>query len=353
MLRTVARICWQRLPGPVSVSSRLTLSAPCQLGEVMASVRAGIARLVNMFWVLLQNLRFLNVVRRQQADVVWIRGSKGILFAGLGTWLSGKPLIWDVDYELPSVGMVRWLHRFGLWAARCVVCQYQSAPESIFGETLAKSRHGKLHSIIPGIELDRLEQGGARRGRGQDSRYLILQVGTVCERKNQLFLVEVIARLKARLPGWTIEWQIAGEVRDEEYARQIREAAQALGVSAEVRFLGWRQDVQELMAGADVLVMPSFDEGVPNTVQEAMYLGVPVVASPVGGIPEIIRHGATGWIAALDDPGQWEEALVTCAVHPDTVVQVTRAASDYAARCFTTSHWGAEYLDLIRKIRAR
>lgn len=318
--------------------------------------RGGAARLVNLFLVLLQNLRFWRVVRRERADVIWIRGSKGILFAGLGAWLSGKPLVWDVDYELPSVGWLRWLHRLGLWASQCVVCQYAQAPERIFGSELTARYRHKLHSIIPGIELERLDKGVCRahpRSGTDESTYVILQVGTVCDRKNPRFLVEVVARLKECLPGRRIEWQLAGEVRDAGYARQLRDAALEWGVASELRFLGWREDIQDLMAAADVLVMPSLDEGVPNTVQEAMYMGLPVIASPVGGIPEIIRHGETGWVLSLDEPQAWVEALAICAREPATVERVTGAAVADAECHFATAHWGERYLALIRETLTR
>jgi len=99
--------------------------------------------------------------------------------------------------------------------------------------------------------------------------------------------------------------------------------AQALQVSAngKVKFLGWRDDIGEIMSVFDMLVLPSLNEGMGRVLVEAMAAGKPVVASRVGGIPDLVRHGETGYLVPpadekaladgikklLDDPGKaWE-----------------------------------------------
>jgi glycosyltransferase involved in cell wall biosynthesis len=83
----------------------------------------------------------------------------------------------------------------------------------------------------------------------------------------------------------------------------------ALGLDARVRFLGRVDDVAELLAGADVCVMPSRHEGLGVAALEAMAAGVPVVASRVGGLPEAVVDGATGCLVAPDDASALADAL--------------------------------------------
>ena len=243
--------------------------------------RGGLSRLWLLVLLLLQNTRILKVVHEVGADVVWLRGSKGILFAGVGSLLSRRPVVWDVDYELPSVGLVRRLHRFGLWLASAVVFQYRRAPEVIFGTELASQYRKKFSSIIPGIDLERLPGDRVRDScpLGVKPPAVILQVGTVCERKNQCFTAEVLAIVKELAPDLQFEWHIAGGPGDETYSEQLRKVISTRELEPFTRFLGWRDDIVSLMSSADLLIMPSQDEGVPNTVQEAMYMGTPVVVS--------------------------------------------------------------------------
>lgn len=76
-----------------------------------------------------------------------------------------------------------------------------------------------------------------------------------------------------------------------------------------IQFLGMREDVQHLMAGADIFVMPSRNEALPMALIEAMGAGLPVVASEVGGIPEVVEDGRQGWLVAPDDPRALADAL--------------------------------------------
>jgi len=296
-------------------------------------------RLKALFSLLVQNLGIARKIRKHGADVVWIRGSKGIAFAGLGALLSRRPLVWDVDYELPSRGVVRWLHRLGLWAAKRVVFQYSAAPDAIFGLELAARYRQKFRTIIPGIDLPSLEPFRAKRmarERREGDPFVILQVGTICDRKNQQLLVDAVGRVRQARPDAPIRVQLAGGVFEEAYAEALNDKIDAARLSEDVEFLGWRSDVHELMAEADVLAMPSRDEGVPNTVQEAMGIGLPVLVSEAGGMPEIVTEGETGWILGMDSPESWADRIGWCLENRKQLDEVGQNAAVYALERFGT-----------------
>lgn len=95
-----------------------------------------------------------------------------------------------------------------------------------------------------------------------------------------------------------------GPLRD-----QLEQLSRALGIDEHVTFLGYRQDVLSLMARSDVLVLSSVQEGLPNVILEALALGKPVVATHVGGVPEVIRSGETGVIVPPEDPRGLADAI--------------------------------------------
>lgn len=296
-----------------------------------------------------QNLRLLGCISKKNGGVVWLRGSKGVAFGALGVFLSRRPLIWDVDYELPSRGVVRWLHRLGLWVSSAVVFQYSNAPDQIFGDELAASYREKFRAIIPGIDLPSLRPFAEQRKENVltgGGPFVLLQVGTICDRKNQALTLDALkfAREQGLEGSWEL-WLAYYEIQDAGFEERLR----ANGLENNVKLLGWREDVKELMAQASLLVMPSRDEGVPNAVQEAMAIGLPVLVSGAGGMPEIVADGENGWVLDMDDPVAWGQRILWCWKHPSAREEIGRNASEYAFNHFGTERWGAEYARVIEE----
>ena len=136
----------------------------------------------------------------------------------------------------------------------------------------------------------------------------LLFVGRLRIRKGVEVLLEALRELRGRVPGVVLK--IAG---DGEHRAALERKAAGLGLA--VSFLGTRDgsEVRTLLAGAAALVVPSIYEGMPLVVLEAMERGVPVVASAVSGIPEVVVDGETGWLVPPEDPealaGALEEVL--------------------------------------------
>jgi glycosyltransferase involved in cell wall biosynthesis len=109
---------------------------------------------------------------------------------------------------------------------------------------------------------------------------------------------------------------------------------QALSNTDRVRWAGYRTDVNEILAGCDVFVHPSLDDAFPTVLLEAMAAGLPVVASHVGGIPEIVVDGVTGKLVPPGDAAALAEAL-----GDDTLPSMSTAARERADREFSTAAW--------------
>lgn len=109
----------------------------------------------------------------------------------------------------------------------------------------------------------------------------------------------------------------------------LRAASQAILHAAGVAHLAWlpgqRSDVPEIMRGLQCFVLPSLAEGVSNTILEAMASGLPVIASSVGGNPELVRHGITGEVVPAADPQAMACSIVRLADAPSTAAAMGRA----------------------------
>jgi glycosyltransferase involved in cell wall biosynthesis len=131
-------------------------------------------------------------------------------------------------------------------------------------------------------------------------------VGRLCEQKGHLLLVHAAARLAA--DGIPFELVLAG---DGELRNEIEALATAHGLQSRVRITGWvgGDRVREEILAARALVLPSFAEGLPVVIMEALALGRPVVTTYVAGIPELMACGETGWLVPAGDVGALVLAL--------------------------------------------
>ena len=129
---------------------------------------------------------------------------------------------------------------------------------------------------------------------------LLITICRLFPEKGPAAIIEAVARLRDELPA--IQLLIIGaDVPGCNYSEDLRRLAADLGVSDNVRLLGRRDDIEELLAAADVFVMPSHDEPFGLVFCEAMAMGKPVVALDDGGTVEIVEHGRTGLLSAYGD----------------------------------------------------
>lgn len=118
---------------------------------------------------------------------------------------------------------------------------------------------------------------------------------------------------------------------------ELREYARKLGMGHAVTFLGWRRDLPAIYADLDLVVIASRNEGTPVSLIEAMAAGVPVVATSVGGVPDLLRGGQLGTLVAPDDA----EALAEAMMHSLRAPNPARIA---AARDWVLARYSAERL---------
>jgi len=143
-------------------------------------------------------------------------------------------------------------------------------------------------------------------------------VGRLCEQKGQLLLIEA-ARLLA-IQAIAFELVLAG---DGEMREQIEALVAQHGLQAQVRITGWisSAQVREEILAARALVLPSFAEGLPVVIMEAMALRRPVLTTYVAGIPELVRQGENGWLFPAGTVEELAAAMADCLSQPADVLQ--------------------------------
>lgn len=163
-------------------------------------------------------------------------------------------------------------------------------------------RWSKINVVHCGLEGSFYE--GAESAPLADVPRLVC-VGRLCEQKGQLILMEAARLLKDRGVYFQLVLAGDGDMRDE-----IESVVARHGMQEQVRITGWisSSQVREELQAARAMVLPSFAEGLPVVIMEAMALERPVVSTTVAGIPELVRHGVDGWLVA---PGDVDALAVT------------------------------------------
>ncbi len=155
----------------------------------------------------------------------------------------------------------------------------------------------KLHIIHCGVNPADFRAVSADPHVGDGARLLF--VGRLAGVKGLPILLDALARLKQGWPG--IKLMVAGDGPDRE---KLKAESQRLGIGDCVEFLGYQsqRQVRELLGRTNVFVMASFAEGVPVVLMEAMAAQVPVVATQIAGIPELVEDGVSGFLVPPGDP---------------------------------------------------
>jgi len=118
----------------------------------------------------------------------------------------------------------------------------------------------------------------------------------------------------------------------------VREQVAGLGVERRVRFLGIRADVADILRASDMFMLSSRWEGNPLSVMEAMAAGLPVVSTAVGGVPELVREGATGLLVPPEDAGALAQAMQALVDDPARRRVMGAAARQHALTHFDIRH---------------
>ncbi|MBI4661682.1 MAG: glycosyltransferase family 4 protein [Verrucomicrobia bacterium] len=247
--------------------------------------------------------RFL---RQQNIDIVNTHSGVDSWVGGVTAKWAGTPILLRTRHL--NLALKRgWLNFIHHLPDRIITCG-----EAIRTQLMTHSRFPaeQLVSIPTGIDLEnfrpRTDRRTVRKNLGAaETDFVILMVGILRSVKGHDTALKAFQKACAKIPHARLI--LAG---DGPLLQAMEELARDLGVSERVGFLGFREDVADLMGAADVLLLTSRSEGVPQCVTQAMSVELPVVATRVGGVVELIAHEETGLLVPPEDPEAAADAIV-------------------------------------------
>jgi glycosyltransferase involved in cell wall biosynthesis len=191
---------------------------------------------------------------------------------------------------------------------------------------------------------------GARRRVRRSGPVEVLFLGWADRPKGLFELLEAVRGLASDPALPEVRLTVAGAGADLDHARAFAERE---GIAGRVRFAGWVDGAERLalLERADVFALPSYAEGLPNAMVEAMAAGLPVVVTPVGSIPDVVEDGAQGLLVPPRDPAALEAALRrTC--DADERERMGRAAYETAVARFSAEHAAERLAEIVAGVVA-
>jgi len=250
-------------------------------------------------------LRQARLWRRFRPDVVQANGFHALKYAVVAKRLGrhDAPLIYRNISVASGWIRGRLRRQWGRWLAKSValVASVSDASRSDFVETygIDPSRAFTIHRGIERPEHEQREE--ARRSicdliRVNRSTPLLFHIGGFTEEKNHAGLLAAFGRIRHSFPEARLVLFGDGPLR-----REFECAVRISGLSSQVHCLGVRSDARDLLAGADVLLLPSRIEGIPGVVLEAAARKIPSVCTDVGAVREAVQHRVSGLLVPADD----------------------------------------------------
>lgn len=207
----------------------------------------------------------------------------------------------------------------------------------------------KLSNICNGVDtarftpaIDPTTRRSAFDGVLSPEHFVVGAVGRLAEVKNVTLLIKAFAQVATRNPRFASQARLA-IIGDGPQRAALEQAAHAHGIGAQTWFAGARADIPVCLRAMDVLCLPSLAEGISNAILEALASGVPVVATAVGGNPELIADGAQGFLVVSGDADAIANRLEAYHADPAMRQRHADAARRHAMTRFSLSGMVGQY----------
>jgi len=299
------------------------------LPEIMTEMRPRM-RDVFALW------KLCRIIREEQPHIVETHTSKAGFLGRLAARIAGVPIIIHTYHGHVLDGyygrIVNWglrnVERSLAGITDCVVAVSEQVKQDLVRYQVAPAE--KITVIRVGVDLGEYARCEIHRGEFRaelgfnETHRLVGIMGRLFPIKNHRLFLQAAAIVAAEISD--VSFVIVG---DGALRRELENYALKLGIGRRVIFTGWRKDQPRIYADLDVLALSSINEGTPLSVIEGMASGCPVVATRVGGVPDLIRHEENGWLVDASDSEALARGIIGVLQQPERAKRVAaRARSD-------------------------
>lgn len=297
-------------------------------------------------WDVVALARLIALIRRERVALVHTHSSVDGWLGGMAARVAGVPVVRSRHVSIPIRS--RWNPVYSLLADR-IVASGEAIRQILIDAGVTPS---KVIALPAGVDLTRFSPGPACARVRRELALTGPVIGSVAMfrgSKGHAELLEAFARLQGEFPEAVLLL-----VGDGTRRLSVGELAEARGLGGRVVFTGFREDVPELLRTMDCFVLASTrTEGVPQSLLQAMAVGCPVVATAVGGIPEVVQHGVGGFLVPAGDPAALAAAIRAVLTEPARAMEMVERSRALVRSRFSHTH-AVECLErLYRDLMAR
>lgn len=232
-----------------------------------------------------------------------------------------------------------------------VIAVSEHTATHMIGEESAPAH--KVRVVMNGIDFERVKvsrsnAGAIRREFAAEDAYLLTIIARLHPEKGHSYLFRALPEIHRRIDRKLLLLVAGTGPFEAAYKREV----ESVGCSDMVRFLGYRHDAADLIAASDLLVLPSVAEAFGLVLAEALYIGTPVVATRVGGIPEIIDDGSDGLLVPAQDSGAIAQAIASLLNNSQLRIKMAGAGKDKVVGRFEFGQMMRSYEALYEQVTA-
>jgi glycosyltransferase involved in cell wall biosynthesis len=258
-----------------------------------------------------EQFRLAAHIARRSITIVHAYNFYANVFAVPAAYLAGAPVIIASirDKGAYLTAPQKWFQRQVCRLADCVLVNADSIRDWLIKDGYDPAR---IVNIPNGLELSQFEDARRAETRASlgvsENARLVVMLSRITRVKGIEDFIDAAAMIAASHPD--VQFLVVGAghilqrgvMADDVYADELQERARQRGLAGRLKFTGYREDVPQILAETSVSVLPSLTEGLSNAILESMAAGVPMVATRVGGTPELIEDGVTGVLVPPREP---------------------------------------------------
>ncbi|HBZ86345.1 MAG: hypothetical protein A2509_10615 [Candidatus Edwardsbacteria bacterium RIFOXYD12_FULL_50_11] len=282
-------------------------------------------------------LRLWVIVRKVKPDIIHCNSATVAQIAIPVAWLFGIPTVVHLRNDLSCSGAKRDL----VTKALAVIANSSFTGADLINCMDQEKRH-VIHNPIEIPAVDALGQDTDRR--------LVLFVGQICPHKGVDAFIQIASKLKNH--PLKPRLMILGDepYHAKGYLHEIKKKAEELGVLPIIEFAGHVKEPEKYYQKASVVIVPSKKEPFGRVAAEAMMYGLPVVASRVGGLPEVVEDNVTGFLVDPDDVDGFTEKVQYLLNEPEKAKAMGRAGRERAIKLFSPQRHAAQVMEVYKEV---
>lgn len=291
------------------------------------------------------------ILEKQKPDVVETHAIKSHFLVSLLRKRQFRWIAFHHGYTSENL-KVKFYRQFDNWSLR--KCDFITTVCKPFADRMPSGQiqRGRVFVLPNSVKTDFfyqdkvLSDGTRKRLEIAAENQVVLTIGRLSPEKGHTFLIDAVSKVLSAKPHLKFEVLIAGTGLGQQ---KLKDQISERGVGRYIRLIGRWSDVRPLFAIADLFVLPSLSEGCPNVLLESMAARVPVVATNVGGVPDLVDHGESALLVPPKNSDQLCDSMIELLQNHARAMQLARAAFERASLLFSTATHDDRILDIYDK----